>query len=65
MPLSDFFKYFGIAIAVMIVDAAVCLFCVWISDSWDDDEGGLILALAINFIGLALALSILIGERLG
>ena len=62
--MSEFFKYFGIAICIIFVDALVCLGMIAMAGAWEDDEWWLG-PLIINVLWVAVVTAILIGERMG
>ena len=62
MKMVDFFVYFGIAIAVLFVDALFCLILTFVTDIEKDEW--FILPLVINMIGFASVLAVMIGEKL-
>ena len=55
--MADFFLVFGIVIAVLFVDAAVCTLQVIISDAWDKDDDWWLIPLITNTIGFAISLA--------
>lgn len=62
--MDEFFKYFGIAICVLLADALVCLGMVTASGDWEDDDLWFA-PLIVNVLGFAVVTAILIGERMG
>ena len=56
--MGEMFKYFGIAITVIIADA---LFCMFLSFLYDDSDKWLP-AFVLNFVGFVACLTILIAK---
>lgn len=62
--MADFFTIFGIAIAVLFVDAAVCSIQVIISDTKENDDDWWLCPLITNTIGFAISLAFHIFNRM-
>lgn len=56
--MGEIFKYFGIAVTVIIADVLLCMF---LSFLYDDSDKWLP-AFVLNFVGFVACLSILIGR---